>query len=167
MHIVMISVPSREAGLTAMDRVDSAVDDGTITVEDAALVYKTDKGKVKIQQTGDATAGKGAWKGGALGLLVGLFSAPLVPAVAVGAGLGAIIGGARDRGISDKLMKQAGLAIQNAGAVVFVLADECSTATIMSMVQEAIAGGADVAYDVLPEDAQAFLREAIKLAEAQ
>ena len=50
------------------------------------MVYKSDSGKVKIHQTSDATAGKGAPKGGGLGLLVGIFAAPLMPAVAVGAG---------------------------------------------------------------------------------
>jgi len=163
MDIVMISVASREAGLRAMDLIDAAVEDGTITVEDVALVYKNDKGKVKLQQTADATGGKGALKGGALGLLVGIISAPLVPAVAVGAGVGALIGKARDRGISDKLMKQAGQAIASSEAVVFVLTDASSALTVAATVEAAIAQGATVDYDVLPEEAQDFLREAIKL----
>ena len=36
------------------------LDDGTITVDDVAMAYRDEKGKVKIQQTADATAGKGA-----------------------------------------------------------------------------------------------------------
>jgi uncharacterized membrane protein len=84
-----------------LDRVESATEAGEITVEDVAMVYKNDNGKVKINQSSDATAGKGALKGGGLGLLVGVFAAPLMPAVAVGAGVGALIGKARDRGISE------------------------------------------------------------------
>jgi uncharacterized membrane protein len=159
----MINVASRDDGLRVLDRVESATEAGEITVEDVAMVYKNDNGKVKINQTSDATAGKGALKGGGLGLLVGVFAAPLMPAVAVGAGVGAIIGKARDRGISDKLIEQAGQSIKNYGAVVFVLADQASTNAITTLIDEKIAGGAQVEYEVLSEDAQTLLRETLKL----
>jgi uncharacterized membrane protein len=163
LNVVMINVESRDDGLRVLDRVESATEAGEITVEDVAMVYKNDNGKVKINQTGDATAGKGAIKGGGLGLLVGVFAAPLMPAVAVGAGVGALIGKARDRGISDKLIEQAGQSIKNYGAVVFVLADQASTNAITSLIDEKIAGGAQVEYEVLSEDAQTLLRETLKL----
>jgi uncharacterized membrane protein len=159
----MLNVASRDDGLRVLDRVESASEAGEITVEDVAMVYKNDNGKVKINQTSDATAGKGALKGGGLGLLVGVFAAPLMPAVAVGAGVGAIIGKARDRGISDKLIEQAGQSIKNYGAVVFVLADQASTNAITTLIDEKIAGGAQVEYEVLSEDAQTLLRETLKL----
>ena len=98
LNVVMINVTSRDDGLRVMDRLEKGTETGEINVEDVAMVYKTDKGKVKIQQTADATAGKGAVKGGGLGLLVGIVAAPLVPAIAVGAGIGALVGKARDRG---------------------------------------------------------------------
>ena len=164
MNVVMIAVPSREAGLAAMDRITWAVEEGRISVDDTAMAYRDEKGKVRIQQTGDATAGKGALKGGALGLLVGVFAAPLVGAAAVGAGIGALVGKARDKGVSDKLMKQAGEMIGSSEAVVFVLADDSSTVAISAVLEEEIAAGARVDYDVLPAEAQDFLREAIKLA---
>jgi uncharacterized membrane protein len=163
LNVVMINVESRDDGLRVLDRVESATEAGEITVEDVAMVYKNDNGKVKINQTGDATAGKGAIKGGGLGLLVGVFAAPLMPAVAVGAGVGALIGKARDRGISDKLIEQAGQSIKNYGAVVFVLADQASTNAITTLIDEKIAGGAKVEYEVLSEDAQTLLRETLKL----
>lgn len=163
LNVVMINVASRDDGLRVLDRVESATEAGEITVEDVAMVYKNDNGKVKINQTSDATAGKGALKGGGLGLLVGVFAAPLMPAVAVGAGVGAIIGKARDRGISDKLIEQAGQSIKNYGAVVFVLADQASTNAITTLIDEKIAGGAQVEYEVLSEDAQTLLRETLKL----
>lgn len=163
MNIVMIGLPSREAGLDAMDRIDWAVDEGRISVDDVAMAYRDDKGKVKIQQTADATAGKGAVKGGALGVLVGIFAAPLVGAAAVGAGIGALVGKARDKGISDKLMKQAGELIEGSEAALFVLADDMSTAAISAVLEEKMAAGAEVSFAVLPAEAQDFLREGIKL----
>jgi uncharacterized membrane protein len=167
MNVVIIGAPSRESGLRVMDHVDLAVAEGVITVEDMAMAYRGDKGKVKLLQTTDATAGKGAVKGGALGLLVGVLSAPLVPAIAVGAGVGALVGKLRDRGLSDKLMKQAGEALGDSGAVVFVLADEASTLVLTALVERAVEEGASVSWDVLPAQAQDVLREALKLSESQ
>ena len=162
MNVVMINVTSRDDGLRVLDRVEAATETGEINVEDVAMVYKTEKGKVKIQQTADATAGKGAVKGGGLGLLVGIIAAPLVPAVAVGAGIGALVGRARDRGISDDLIKQAGEAIETYGAVVFVLADQANSQVIGKLIDEAAAAGATVQYQVLSEDAQDLLRMQLK-----
>ena len=158
LNVVMINVTSRDDGLRVLDRIDAATETGEINVEDVAMVYKNDKGKVKIQQTADATAGKGAVKGGGLGLLVGIFAAPLVPAVAVGAGIGALVGRARDRGISDDLIKQAGQAIETYEAVVFVLADQANSQAITTLIDAAVASGAKVEYQVLSEDAQDLLR---------
>jgi len=162
LNVVMINVTSRDDGLRVLDRVDAAKETGEINVEDVAMVYKNDKGKVKIQQTADATAGKGAVKGGALGLLVGVFAAPLVPAMAVGAGVGALVGKVRDRGISDDLIKQAGQAIETYGAVVFVLADQSNSKTITALIDKAVASGAKIEYQVLSEDAQKLLTEQLK-----
>jgi uncharacterized membrane protein len=162
----MINVTSRDDGLRVLDRIDAATESGEISVDDVAMVYKADNGKVKIHQTTDATAGKGAVKGGGLGLLVGIFAAPLVPAVAVGAGIGALVGKARDRGISDKLIKQAGEAIDTYGAVVFVLADQANTKTITSLIDKAVASGAKIEHEVLPEDAQKLLTEQLKMGQS-
>jgi len=71
MQLLMVGVPSREIGLEALDRLDDAESDGVISIEDAALVYKNDKGKVKIHQTHGITVKRGVLGGGAVGLLVG------------------------------------------------------------------------------------------------
>jgi hypothetical protein len=44
-----------------------------------------------------------------------------------------------------------------------VLADDASTAVITETVQELITAGEDVSYEVIPPEAQEFIREAIKL----
>ena len=162
LNVVMINVTSRDDGVRVLDRLDAGTETGEIHVEDVAMVYRTDKGKVKIQQTSDATAAKGAVKGGGLGLLVGIIAAPLVPAVAVGAGIGALVGRARDGGISDELIKQAGQAIENYGAVVFVLADQANSQVVTRLIDDAVARGAKVEYQVLSEDAQDLLRMQLK-----
>ncbi|MFP5451928.1 MAG: DUF1269 domain-containing protein [Thermoleophilia bacterium] len=165
MQLMMIGVKSKDAGLSALDRLADAVAEGTISVDDAALVYRNDTGKVKIHQTHDVSAKGGAMRGGAVGLLVGLVAAPaVVAATAVGAGAGALIAKARDSGLSEKLMKQMGDLIEGAEAAVFVLADDSSTLMIGSLLEELIAEGYDVNYAIVPAEAQDFLRETLKLA---
>jgi uncharacterized membrane protein len=166
MQLIMVGVPNREIGLEALDRLDDAVSAGTVTVEDAALVSRNEKGKVKIHQTKDLSASRGGLWGGGIGLLVGLAAPPLLAATAVGAGAGALVAKARDRGVSDKLMKQVGGLIEESEAAVFILADESSTATITATLDELIAGGANASYEVMPGEAQDFMREAIKLGAA-
>src|SRR6476661_7585117 len=51
LNVVMITLTSRDDGVHVLDRVDAATESGQITVQDVAMVYKTDKGKVKIHQT--------------------------------------------------------------------------------------------------------------------
>lgn len=89
-----------------------------------------------------------------------------VGATAVGAGAGALVGRARDSGVSDSLMKQIGELIETTEAAPFILADHASTTVIASTVEELMAGGADVRDEVIPPEAQGFLREAFQLARA-
>jgi hypothetical protein len=72
-----------------------ATDRGT----DAALVYRNDKGRLKIYETRDLGAKAGALRGAAVGLLVSIVALPaVIAATAVGAGAGALIGKARESG---------------------------------------------------------------------
>ncbi|HMO00977.1 MAG TPA: DUF1269 domain-containing protein [Miltoncostaeaceae bacterium] len=165
MQLIMVGVPSKEVGLEALERIDDAVEAGAISVDDAALVYRNEKGKVKIHQTRGVTVKRGALGGGAIGLLVGLVAAPaVIAATAVGAGAGAVVGKARDSGVSDALMKQIGSYIEGSEAGLFILADDSSSQIIAGTIEEFRAGGADVSYQVIPPEAQDFLREALKLA---
>ena len=47
LNVVMINVTSRDDGLRVLDRLDTGTETGEINVEDVAMVYRTDKGKVR------------------------------------------------------------------------------------------------------------------------
>ncbi len=83
------------------------VEEKTVVTDGIALVTKDADGEVHVQETGDHLGKKGAKIGGGVGLVVGLFSPPLLAATAVGAAAGALTGKfARHRlesGIGDKL----------------------------------------------------------------
>jgi uncharacterized membrane protein len=117
--IVAFSVPNLADGEKALDELEDVAD-----VRDVALVYKNSKGRVKIRQTSDLTAGKGALRGALVGGLASILIGPLVGMAAVGSVGGALYGKLSDKGVSDKLMKLAGEQLEAGNAAVFVLAED-------------------------------------------
>lgn len=117
--IVAFSVPTVTDGETALEELDEQS-----SVQDVALVYKDGKGRVKVRQTSDLTAGKGALRGAVIGGLASILVGPLVGMAAAGTAAGAVYGKLRDKGVSDKLMKLAGEQLEAGHAAVFVLADD-------------------------------------------
>jgi uncharacterized membrane protein len=152
--IVAFSVKDRQMGEEALERLDGEVDD-------VALVYKTDKGKVKIEQTSQLSAGQGVVRGGLLGAAVSIFAGPLIGVAAAGGAAGGVYAAMRDKGMDDKLMKLAGKQLDNGQAAVFVLANDPTAAAIESAVIDA--GMEDVQVGVFPDEAAGLVREALKL----
>lgn len=152
--IVAFSVKDREMGKEALDRLEG-------DVEDVAMVYKTEKGKVKVEQTSQLSAGQGVVRGGLLGAAVSIFAGPLIGVAAAGGAAGAAYAALRDKGVNDKLIKLAGNQLENGRAAVFVLANEPTAAAIESAVLAA--GMDDVQVGAFPEEAAGVVREALKL----
>ena len=61
-------------------------------VEAAVVMSRDADGKVDVLEKGDDDTAAGAWIGGGIGLVVGLFAPPLLAATAIGAGIGAALG---------------------------------------------------------------------------
>lgn len=152
--IVAFSVKDREMGQEALDRLEG-------DVEDVAMVYKTEKGKVKVEQTSQLSAGQGAVRGGLLGAAVSIFAGPLIGVAVAGGAAGAAYAALRDKGVDDKLITLAGKQLENGRAAVFVLANEPTAAAIESAVLAA--GMEDVQVGAFPEEAAGLVREALKL----
>jgi uncharacterized membrane protein len=58
----------------------------------AVVMSRDADGKVDVLEVGDEDVAAGAWIGGGIGLVVGLFAPPLLAATAIGAGIGALLG---------------------------------------------------------------------------
>jgi uncharacterized membrane protein len=101
-----------------------------LTMEDAVVVTKDEKDKVKLHQAVDLTAA-GAVGGTFWGMLVGmLFLNPLLGA-AVGAGAGAISGRLRDIGVSNDFMKELGQTLTPGTSALFVLVHDATPDKVM------------------------------------
>ncbi len=97
-----------------------------IDIEDAAMVFKDDDGRIRLRQTRDVMPGQGAASGGWVGALVGIIGGPL--GVLAGGALGAAAGGLfaklRDVGIDDEHMKEMGEQLDRDSAALFVLLND-------------------------------------------
>ncbi|MBO9997770.1 MAG: DUF1269 domain-containing protein [Cyanobacteria bacterium SID2] len=128
-----------------------------IELEDAAIVIKDSKGKVKLNQAVNLTAA-GATSGGFWGLLVGtLFLSPLFGA-AVGAATGAISGAISDIGVDDDFMKNLGETLQPGTSALFVLVREVTPDKVLEKVAPY---GGTVLRTSLTKDEEAQLQEVL------
>jgi arylsulfatase len=93
-----------------------------VSVDGAILVAKDADGTASLVDTGDHLGRRGAGWGGGVGVLVGLFAPPMLAAVAVGAGSGAVIGKFADHRLKSGLEDKIGEALAaGSGVVIAVL----------------------------------------------
>ena len=129
-------------------------------MEDAVVVTKDAKGKVKLHQAMNLTLA-GATGGGFWGMLVGLlFLNPLL-GFAVGAGAGAISGKLTDLGINDKMMKEIGESFTDGSSGLFVLVRKVTSDKVLEGLQE-FAGKGKVFKTSLTKDSEDELRKVIE-----
>ena len=69
-----------------------AAEGDDLEVEAAVVMSRDADGNVDVLERGDGTTATGAFLGGGVGLVVGLFAPPLLAATAIGAGIGAVLG---------------------------------------------------------------------------
>jgi len=69
-----------------------AAEGDDLEVVGAVVMSRDADGKVDVLESGDEHVSRGAWIGGGIGLVVGLFAPPLLASTAIGAGIGAVLG---------------------------------------------------------------------------
>lgn len=97
-----------EAAVAELERLDG---EHLLDLADAAVVVRTETGRVELHQRHELSAGEGAVAGGVAGVLAGILigfpiAAPIA-GLALGGGLGAI-----DTGIDDKRMRRLGESLE-------------------------------------------------------
>jgi len=109
--VIMAAYPSTGPAQHDFDALVQLVKDKTVKTEGVILVEHHTDGQVKVSQTGDHLGRKGLGWGGGVGLVVGLFSPPLLASVVVGGAAGGLIGrfaehkvaSGMENGLGDKL----------------------------------------------------------------
>jgi len=156
-NLVAIAYPSRDTAEEVMGTLGRLQTEHAIELEDAVVVTRDDKGKVKLHQSNKlaaAGAAGGALWGGLIGLL---FFVPLL-GMAVGAATGAATGALTDVGVDDKFMKELGAKLQPGGAAVIVLVHRSTPDKVLP---EIVQFGGDVIQTSLDDEAEQRLRHAL------
>jgi uncharacterized membrane protein len=118
--LFVLGFPTREKAEAVLEVTRDLQKQDLLDLEDAALVWRTADGKIKVQQSYNPATTAAA--GGALwGLLFGLLFMVPVFGLAMGAASGAIAGKLTDLGINDKFMKEVAAALEPGTAAVFAL----------------------------------------------
>ena len=131
-----------------------------IEMDDAVVVTKDDKGKVKLHQAQNLTA-LGAVGGGFWGTLIGMiFLNPLLGA-AVGAGAGALSGALTDIGISNNMMKSFAESFKPGCSALFVLVRKATGDKVLAGLSE-FTGKGKVLKTSLTKDKEEELRKVIE-----
>ena len=119
---IVVKYPQKDTADAALKEVLSMAKEKIVKLRDAAVITKTDKGKIKLHQTKDDSTSKGLLKGGAIGVIFALLFGPAGWIVA-----GAAAGGALatfDRGIKNKLLKELGENMTSDESALAVLVEE-------------------------------------------
>ena len=123
--LVLATQTPEDRALEMLKFLRKKAKEADVALEDAVVVYKTQEGDVKIKQTEEVTAGKGAKWGSFWGLLVGLLLGGPVVGILGGLGLGALYGRLTDHGISDQFIKDVGQALElNGSALMLMIKNE-------------------------------------------
>lgn len=118
--IGIITFEKEETASEVLDSLKKLEKEKILTLEDAAVVVKHDDGKIKVTQTLDGTATKGALSGGAIGVLIGTMVGGPIGGMLLGAAAGAFVGKKIDYGISNDKIEAVAEAMHNSSSAIFV-----------------------------------------------
>jgi uncharacterized membrane protein len=118
--LVALAQPDRKEAEAALATLEDLSGEGALRLADAAIVVKTEAGRIELHQRHQLSAGEGAVGGGVAGALAGVLLGFPLALPAAGIALGAAVG-AFDRGIDDGRMKQLGAELEPGHAALCVL----------------------------------------------
>ena len=117
--VVFGTAAAAEDALPTVRRLDNGND---VSVRDAAVVVRTENGRIELLQTREIAPGEGVIGGGTVGLVAGLLLGVPVGGALLGLAGGALFG-MRDTGIPDSRLRKLGADLQPGQAVLCVLVD--------------------------------------------
>jgi uncharacterized membrane protein len=131
---IVVKYPEKDTATAALHAVKHLSKEKVVKLKDAVTFTKNKKGKVKLHQTKDDTAGKGFLKGGLIGIIFGLLFGG-AGWVAAGAVVGLFVGW-NDRGIKNKLLKSLGEEMTQDESALAVLIKEADWGALEAKMKE-------------------------------
>jgi uncharacterized membrane protein len=127
---IVVKYASADTAEAALSSIRQLAKEDVVKLKDAVAITKNEKGKIKLRQTKDDTAGKGFLKGGAIGIAMAVLFGGAAWVVA-GAALGTAFA-MFDRGIKDKLVKELGENMTSDESALAVLIESADWETLIS-----------------------------------
>lgn len=121
-NFVAVVLETAAAAEEALDTVRELKTEADVSVHDAAVVIRTEGGRIELEQTREVAPGEALVGGGAAGLVAGLLLGLPVGGALVGLAAGAAFG-LRDTGIPDSRLRELGDDLQPGQAMLCVLID--------------------------------------------
>jgi uncharacterized membrane protein len=146
---IVVKYPKQETADVALKAVLGLAKEKVVKLRDAAVITKTDKGKIKLHQTKDDPTSKGLLKGGGIGVIFALLFGPAGWIVA-----GAALGGAFatfDRGIKNKLLKELGENMTAEESAMAVLVEEADWETALGRMADLDLKGQVIVQEMVAE----------------
>lgn len=151
-QLLVAAFQSETGAKEALDKLKAAKKEDLIKILNAAVIVMDQKGKVKIQETGDMGGGKGALIGGAIGMIV-----PGVGTLiggAIGASIGGMVAKMRDSGFNNERLATIGQNLKPGTSAIVAVVEHIWVTQVEDAMREA---GADVMTETIGEDIQASL----------
>ena len=158
--LIAITYDTADKATQALEKLGELQKMQLVTLEDAAVAVKDQKGKVKVTQTlENMHTGSAALWGGFWGLLIGLlFLAPIFWGL-FGALMGALFAKGRDLGIDNKFIKDVGDSLDPEQSALFILVVE---ATEDKVLPEMAKFGGTVYQTSLSNEDEQTLKQALE-----
>lgn len=134
-----------------------------LEMDDAVVVTRDYKGKIKLHQAVSLTAA-GAATGAFWGMLIGLLFFNPILGLAVGAGAGALSGKLTDLGVDNKMAKQLGDELTPGSSALIVLVRKVTADKVLDGLKQ-FAGKGTVFQTSLSKDDETSLREVLEAPE--
>jgi len=124
----------------ALDSVKQLQAADQLDLDDAVIAVKSERGRVRIQQTVDPSTETTTISGGWWGLLIGLLLGGPIGGLVGGLAAGAVLGRLIDLGVDDAFIKDVGRRLDPGSAALFVLVKGGDTDALHAMLERS--GGA-------------------------
>ena len=122
--LILAPYPVADAAQSDFDDLVAAVKGGSIRSQGVILVERTSDGQVRVTHTADQLGRKGARWGGGVGVLVGLFSPPLLASVVVGGAVGGLVGKFTKKKVDSGLEEGMADKLPPGGAMIIAIVDD-------------------------------------------
>jgi uncharacterized membrane protein len=148
-ELLVAAWPDARTAGTALEELRAARKQHLIGVRQAATIVVDAEGKLRITDTKDMTAGRGAVIGGVLGAGLGLMTGGVGWLLLGGSAIGALAAKAKDGGLPDDRLRELGERMTpNSSAIVAVV----ELRWVADVEREFAELGADIARETLKQD---------------